>query len=75
MEEYSPICYFMTRSRPHITNLIALAAYWVVFAETLLLCARRVSKWQQQSASEAWGGVEMLERVARAALILSLIHI
>ena len=59
----------MTRSRPNIANLIALAAYWMVFAETLLLCARRVSKWQQQSASEAWGGAEMLELMARAALI------
>ena len=59
----------MTRSRPHIANLIALAAYWMVFAETLLLCAQRVSKWQQQSAGEAWAGAEMLELIARTALI------
>ena len=59
----------MTRSRPHLANLIALAAYWMVFAETLLLCARRVSKCQQQSAGEAWAGAEMLELVARTALI------
>ena len=59
----------MTRSRPHIATLVALAAYWIVFAETLLLCARRVSKWQQQSAPEAWRGAEMVELIARAALI------